>query len=349
MALPLREFYPITRAAELLGCTVDDFIHWAMTGNIRLYILIEDGYCYVEPFCADNFVWHDKLIDFVNDLQELNESEKEVFLGLDESFNNFSEIAGRIVDIIERRSGGISAIDNLDVRDFYQSFTYKTNLCVSDDFCVVNSVLLFPDSLKRELESLARYGIDASTPNLKYYASVHGFFGLDADFFFSVWKFRPLIQPGEDNRIYAPDSNFSVSLLTDKEIKFDIDDLYLSKSDFLTIKGVINNEVGDGVMPNKYSAYTMSNLHKWKSIAFGTPPETDSSLITQDNKLTQSKPKKERISASMRQVLALLIDEYLSELKGQPGKIAAALESIAERKGKDFTISDGTITNWLKR
>ncbi|HEI3300310.1 TPA: hypothetical protein SI318_004800, partial [Escherichia coli] len=138
-------------------------------------------------------------------------------------------------------------------------------------------------------------------------------------------------------------------LLTDKEIKFDIDDLYLSKSDFLTIKGVINNEVGDGVMPNKYSAYTMSNLHKWKSIAFGTPPETDSSLITQDNKLTQSKPKKERISASMRQVLALLIDEYLSELKGQPGKIAAALESIAERKGKDFTISDGTITNWLKR
>ena len=349
MALPLREFYPITRAAELLGCTVDDFIHWAMTGNIRLYILIEDGYCYVEPFCADNFVWHNKLIDFVNDLQELNESEKEVFLGLDESFNNISEIAGRIVDIIERRSGGISAINNLDVRDFYQNFTYKTNLCVSDDFCVVNSVLLFPDSLKRELESLARYGIDASTPNLKYYASVHGFFGLDADFFFSVWKFRPLIQPGEDNRIYAPDSNFSVSLLTDKEIKFDIDDLYLSKSDFLTIKSAINNEGSDGVMTKKYSSYIMSNLHKWRASAFGTLPETDSKSTSQDNKLTHSKPKSERVSGRMRDVLALLIGEYLNDVKDQPTKIATALEAIAEKNGKKFTISKDTITNWLKR
>lgn len=149
---------------------------------------------------------------------------------------------------------------------------------------------------------------------------------------FSAWKFCPLIQPNEDNRIYAPDSNFSVSLLTDKEIKFDIDDLYLSKSDFLTIKRVINNEGSDGVMPKKYSAYTMSTLHKWKSIAFSTPPETDSSLITQDNKLTQSKPKKERISASMRQVLALLIDEYLSDLKGQPTKIAAALEILQKER-----------------
>ncbi|MED0200272.1 hypothetical protein RCU50_05800 [Escherichia coli] len=349
MALPLRGFYSTARAAELLGCTKDDFIHWAMTGNIRLHILIEGGYCYVKPYQAADFAYHDKLFDFVSGLQYLDESKKEVFLGFDDSLGKFNEVAERIVYIIENRLGGISAIDNLDVRDFYQSFTYKTNLCVSDDFCVLNSVLFFYNSLEWELKNLARYGVDSSTQNLKHYATASGFWGVDVYNLFSAWKFCPLIQPNEDNRIYAPDSNFSVSLLTDKEIKFDIDDLYLSKSDFLTIKRVINNEGSDGVMPKKYSAYTMSNLHKWKSIAFSTPPETDSSLITQDNKLTQSKPKKERISASMRQVLALLIDEYLSDLKGQPTKIAAALEDIAERKGKDFTISDDTITNWLKR
>ena len=340
MALPLRDFYPITRAAELLGCTEDDFIHWAMTGNIRLYILIEDGYCYVEPYHANNFVWHDKLFDFVNGLQELDESEKEVFLEFDESSDKFNDIVERIFDIIERRLGGISAIDNLDVRDFYQSFTYKTNLCVSDNFCVVNSVLLFSDSTKWRLKNLARYGIDASTPNLKYYASVHGFFGLDVDDFFSVWNFYPSIRPDADNRIYTPDSNFSVNLLTDKEIKFDIDSLYLSKSDFLTIKSVINNEGSDGVMPKKYRAYIMSNLHIWRTVAFGSPPETG-------GKLTQSKSKPERISKPMRLALQLLIGKFCGE-NLEPSKVANILTALAEEKGESYTFNDDTISNWLK-
>ncbi|RVS38464.1 hypothetical protein [Escherichia coli] len=349
MALPLRAFYPITRAAELLGCTEDDFIHWAMIGDIRLYILIENGYCYVEPFCVDNFAYHDKLFDFVDSLQDLDESEKEVFLELDESLDKFNEIVEHIINIIETRLGGISAVDNLDVRDFYQRFTYENNMCVSDDFCVVNSVLLFSNSVKWRLKDLARYGIETSTPNLKHYASVHGFWGLSVDDFFSAWKFYPSIRPSADNRIYAPDSNFSVNLLTDKEISFDIDNLYLSKSDFLTIKSVINNEGSDGVMQKKYSAYIMSNLHKWRASAFGIPTGTDSKSAPQDNKLTQSKPKSERVSGRMRDVLALLIDEYLSDVKDQPTKIAAALEAIAEKKGKNFTISKDTITNWLKR
>ncbi|EAB6122118.1 hypothetical protein D6Q91_10230 [Salmonella enterica subsp. enterica] len=347
MALPLREFYPITRAAELLGCSEDDFIHWAMTGNIRLYILIEDGYCHVNPFRADDFIYHDELFDFVNSLKDLDESEKKAFLELDESLDKLNEISRHIVDIIETRLGGISSIDNLDVRDFYQCFTYETNLCVSDDFCTVNSVLLFPNSVKWRLKRLARYGIDASTPNLKYYASLHGFFGLDVDDFFDVWKFYPSIRPDADNRIYLPDSNFSVNLLTDKEISFDIDNLYLSKSDFLTIKGVINNEGSDGVMPKKYRAYIMSNIHIWRSSAFGTLPETDSSLTTQDNKLTLSNPEPERISARMREVLALLIDAHFNGEK-RPTKIAALLEALARERGENFTISKDTIRNWLK-
>ncbi|EEL0083490.1 hypothetical protein G4F31_004766, partial [Salmonella enterica] len=42
MPLPLREYYPIERAAELLECTADDFICWAGAGSIRLLIYLDE-------------------------------------------------------------------------------------------------------------------------------------------------------------------------------------------------------------------------------------------------------------------------------------------------------------------
>lgn len=38
MGMPLREYYPITRAASLLGYETNDLLHWASTGSIRLFI-----------------------------------------------------------------------------------------------------------------------------------------------------------------------------------------------------------------------------------------------------------------------------------------------------------------------
>lgn len=32
MAIPLREYYTLSRAAELLDCKVNDLIHWAFIG-----------------------------------------------------------------------------------------------------------------------------------------------------------------------------------------------------------------------------------------------------------------------------------------------------------------------------
>lgn len=47
MGIPLREYYPIDRAAELLGCKEDDILHWAGVGAIKLYISFEYGHGYV--------------------------------------------------------------------------------------------------------------------------------------------------------------------------------------------------------------------------------------------------------------------------------------------------------------
>lgn len=38
MGMPLREYYPITRAASLLGYETNDLLHWASIGSIRLFI-----------------------------------------------------------------------------------------------------------------------------------------------------------------------------------------------------------------------------------------------------------------------------------------------------------------------
>lgn len=47
MGMPLREYYSVVRAAELLGCKVEDLLHWASIGAINLYVSFEEGHGYV--------------------------------------------------------------------------------------------------------------------------------------------------------------------------------------------------------------------------------------------------------------------------------------------------------------
>lgn len=50
MPLPLREYYPIGRAAELLDCTLDDLMHWAITKRISMYIKIDSAYGVIDEY-----------------------------------------------------------------------------------------------------------------------------------------------------------------------------------------------------------------------------------------------------------------------------------------------------------
>lgn len=47
MGIPLREYYSVVRAAELLGCKVEDLFHWASIGAIKLFVSFEEGHGYV--------------------------------------------------------------------------------------------------------------------------------------------------------------------------------------------------------------------------------------------------------------------------------------------------------------
>ncbi|EMK7706654.1 hypothetical protein N4224_02070 [Yersinia enterocolitica] len=62
MALPLREYYPISRASELLGCDTGDLLHWAEIGAINLYVPFDSGRGYVH-FCNDSDGLKEEYID----------------------------------------------------------------------------------------------------------------------------------------------------------------------------------------------------------------------------------------------------------------------------------------------
>jgi hypothetical protein len=53
MPLPPKAYYRLSEAAELLGCSVYDLIHWAVNGHTRLGVLYESswysGFAYIRP------------------------------------------------------------------------------------------------------------------------------------------------------------------------------------------------------------------------------------------------------------------------------------------------------------
>ncbi|AOR63216.1 hypothetical protein IG605_019240 [Pectobacterium quasiaquaticum] len=62
MGMPLREYYPVKRAAELLGCEVGDLFHWASIGAIKLYVSFENGTGFVR-FFGDGIKNEDRDLD----------------------------------------------------------------------------------------------------------------------------------------------------------------------------------------------------------------------------------------------------------------------------------------------
>ncbi|WP_434666504.1 hypothetical protein ACMYSO_18050 [Klebsiella sp. B345] len=62
MGMPLREYYSVVRAAELLGCKVEDLFHWASIGAIKLFVSFEEGHGYVR-FIGDGVKKENRNLD----------------------------------------------------------------------------------------------------------------------------------------------------------------------------------------------------------------------------------------------------------------------------------------------
>lgn len=352
MALPLREFYPITRAAELLGCTVDDCVSWAMSGYIRLHLSIRRAYGWVSPFNTSYFCDDKKALGLFEEfnklsIQYLGESIPFNFDG-GMSTNKRNEFVMMIRELCQKISeiypNGIELIDDLDVSYFYHCLQYESIKYTYHRFSAVLGLYPIASNIgEKYLKYLEELGVNRrNKKSAAYFVRVLGYWALGPEFFI-LHTLKKKILAGMMPKLFMAGSNFNVTLCVDKDFSFEIDELFISKQDFLSIRSIIDGKHSNGSMIRKYNISSGFGSDIFKIEAeYGGECESSSAALPQNNK-------PERISARMRDVLALLIDEYLGDVKNQPTKIASALEAIAEKKGKNFSISKDTITNWLKR
>ncbi|EMB7581192.1 hypothetical protein VAD58_002541 [Escherichia coli] len=335
MALPLRDFYPIKRAADLLGCTVDDCIHWAITGYLRLHLQVDCAYGMALSFDAEEYIWTDELYDFISGVQNLSVSEREEILKPECEMDKLDDTAKRVYLIIRDyiiSHNGVDSIESLEVREFFDCFSFMSKSVASNNFCQAISSRILQGDFSQFFE---KYRIQKNEPS---FAQISGFWALSDDFF-TAWRLDNKIYPDSDNRVYMANSNFYVKLLVDKTHTFNIEDLFISKRDFIDIKKIVDDEKSNGLIERKYKPYTMSNMHEWSPFGMRRQDEHKSHAQVQ---------KTERVSRPMRLALSLLIEEYCDE-KCRPTKIAEMLTTLAKKKGmKDVSFSKDTITNWLK-
>ena len=353
MALPLREFYPITRVAELLGCTVDDCVSWAMSGYIRLHLNIHKAYGWVSPFDTSYFCDDRKLHGLLEEFKKL--SIKYLGESLTFNFNKDMPINKRnelimmirelCQEISETYPSEIELIDDLDASYFYHCIQYEHMRYTFHRFSAALGVSPSPVDLNLGdvyLNYLERLGINKKNKESRnYFARIFGYWALGSEFFI-LHAFKNKILAGMMPTLFMAGSNFNVALCVNEDFSFEIDELFISREDFLSIRNIIDGEHSSDYMLRKYdiSSGFGSDIFKIEA-EYGDEGESSSSVPHQNNK-------PERVSGRMREVLALLIDEFFDGEKS-PQKLANMMMSIAEKRGEIFTISKDTVSNWLKK
>lgn len=357
MPLPLRDFYSTERAAELLGCELDDLVHWAMNGCIRLYVKI-DG--------AKGMLLEQDVEDVINDYDF-----ESMFNGtrfkdaLDETERLYSEYAKKIEDsndvdeneyleYLDKKRKIIYegllyynatqddelALNKIGLREFFSYLFYLEHRMVSEKFCFIGCTKYFNVSGEDAINvtEITNGDLDNNFVNMS------GFFALGVEFY-SLFDLEPMfiINNGDEfsNILLMPESNLSISVLTDDVIKFGVSDLYIFKCDF---QKILKASEDGSEMTDKYSRYMISNMHLWiKDTRFFQ--ERDKQEADKDN---ENHPK-ERLSYPARTALRMLIEKHYPENKNRPSKLAEILSAEArEMNGfRNHKFDGETVARWL--
>ncbi|OFC63104.1 hypothetical protein WKI72_17040 [Candidatus Erwinia dacicola] len=352
MSLPLREYYTIERASELLGCTFDDLVHWAMIGCIRLNIKLDQavgillGVDIDDSLCGIDFDVIFKGPEFQARLDDIEKRYVEYSSedNADSSDDGYQIYFDEKVAVIHKglkyiyANGGDNLIlSDLHLSRFFSYLNYMNDRIVSEDFCHIMQSDYFGSS-DFDNDFFAKNNlvkIDNAT-----YVRGSGFFALDVEFF-NNFKLDPKFFScnGEDyyNIVTMPESNLSLSLLTKEDIEFSLNDLFIFKNDFLAIR----KSMQDGVeMHKKYARYLSSNMHLWmKNVNYSGGGFNQSKNLTV----------KERISSPLRNVLRLLIVKHYPEYINKPSKLAEILSAEA-RQTQEFhnhKFDGETVARWL--
>lgn len=342
MPLPLRDYYPITRAAELLGCTIDDLLHWAMTGCIRVYIKVEHSHgVLLEESLSDVVGCRD-----FNVIVDGTEYKDKLFAidELDDEWDGeyFLERARVIYDAMNhyiRKHSDIKCLNEIGLREDFAHLRYFFSHDVTEDFCAITSEEWFRQGIGDKDD---KYQDEISKiPSLSkpFIVSMRGFFGLGGGFFegFNFHNKFSVDQCGDGNNlVYMPESDLCISMISNVDVRFEIEDLFIFKCDFLEMQ---KSSINGDELKKKYSYQRISNNHGWwRWLYHGDEEIADSHKVE----------KTERVSRPAINALNILISKYHNEIKNSPTKLAEVLTAEAIELGiENVEFDKNTVSRWI--
>ncbi|EKA9380099.1 hypothetical protein OMW06_003051 [Salmonella enterica] len=237
MPLPLREYYPLERAAELLECTVDDLLYWAEARKIDLCVMLKDAIG-----CMDIPDWRD----------EYKRATKHIELPvIDESNTKYEQLLFVSNTLLHEDASHTRLIDKcrdvLGDNSFEKVEFIKSCYYFGEEsmFCSVH----IDDSSIEEYDIIRELS-KPDKPYVRIKVNLSGLFVLvDCDFYENI-MFRTL----DDDYVLItpPGKEFSIDCDLVGDIKFNDMDFFILKSDFLKIKESSIN--GDDIL-SEYQRY----------------------------------------------------------------------------------------------
>lgn len=353
MPLPLRDFYTINRASELLGCSVDDLIHWARVGCIRIYIKVENAYGVLASKDLSELVGSGDFAEVMEgekydqSLSELDaildrDDEEEVEISDADYYSRRAKIVYHAIRGYVFRKGDVKYLDGIGMRYTFANLNYHFRGELTEDFSLIRSVDFICKSFKYDLSTYNKILNKVTEEEKSNVVIMQGFFGL-GDCFFDNYNFirKINVYSGgcDNNSVYMPESGLCIRVMSDCEVNLTDEMMYVMKGDFIAIKEALK----DGAeLLKKYPYHRISNNHGWwKHLRLDSP---DEGLEKKD-----CDKKGERISRPAITALNVLISKYHGDIRNSPTKIAEVLTAEAKEMGFDgITFDKNTVSRWIK-
>ncbi|EBT0510606.1 hypothetical protein RYQ88_000099 [Salmonella enterica] len=308
MPLPLRDYYPIGRAAELLECTIDDLLCWGYTDCIRLCVKLESVR---GLFCIDDFSYFCK-----NIIKDLNLVSSHCECSDDATKN----IAIILKYFIENKNVFLKEIEN----KYYYPMIYQLVECKNPDSngSVENTFdrLIKLGGLKDKIDyQNINDFYDGGNDSINIPVYLNGFFALNDNFYEDIENES---KTGVFKLEYVETYNYLLTILLEEEVEFNFNDIFVLKDDFIKIKNAskTGGELSKIQLNKNYN-------HKEKYQEVKTTRNSLSSITIAKALIINYLPDLKNNPAKLAGVLE---------------------KEIKKAKLGDFTVSKDTISRWMK-
>ncbi|EJS3010439.1 hypothetical protein NW381_001854 [Salmonella enterica] len=345
MPLPLREYYPLERAAELLECTVDDFFHWASFGYINLCIKLKnvDGVFEVIDW---RDIYNSEFVPIGAPPIDVSKSKKEqLYFSLYYIYNGGGD---------ELKITNLEKLEYIVSKKYIELYMEKYNY--ASYFC--NSIIFICECKLIELLSSISidYISDIDDFSIADYISDIDDFSIadyisDIDYFSIADYIVEKLSLTDDNKILIKvklDGMFVV--YADDNFFWDDIKTNVLRKDFVV------RTVDSGLefyLHSKQNLVSHDNLFILRSDFLKIKEASkEGKEIYIDEEVKDRKAKKNvqtRTSKAEKIAIKALIANHHPEIKVNPAKVAEVLAVEARQAGLgDVNFDKNTVSNWLK-